>query len=156
MQIIIPGKLNTNQGPDFTNAQIKIDGTTFVGSIELHLKASHWNEHGHSDDVHYKNVILHVVFENDISNSSIPVLELQPRIPNLLLDKYAGLMNSSNFIPCTRAISGVKELTWISWKERLLAERLTRKSAIVFKFLEENNAHWEESFCWMLARNFGM
>jgi hypothetical protein len=156
LQIIFPGKLNSNQGPDFTNAQIKIDNTTLVGSIELHLKASQWNEHGHETDINYKNVILHVVFENDLQHSSVPVLELQSRISNLLLDRYADLMNSQSFIPCARSVSEVKEITWLSWKERLLAERLTRKSSIVFKFLEENNAHWEESFWWMLARNFGM
>jgi hypothetical protein len=156
LQIIYPGKLNTNQGPDFTDAQIKIDNTTLAGTIELHLKSSQWNEHGHSEDGNYKNVILHVVFENDLSSSTIPVLELQPRISNLLLDKYTDLMNSPNFIPCARSLSEVREITWLSWKERLLAERLTRKSSIVFKFLEENNAHWEESFWWTLARNFGM
>jgi hypothetical protein len=156
LQIIFPGKINSNQGPDFTNAQIKIDNTTLVGSIELHLKASQWHEHGHSNDANYKNVILHVVFENDLSQSSVPVLELQSRISNLLLDRYSALMNASSFIPCATAVSEVKEITWLSWKERLLAERLTRKSSTVFKFLEENNAHWEETFWWMLARNFGM
>lgn len=156
LQIIFAGKLNSNQGPDFTNAQIKVDNTTLVGSIELHLKASQWNEHGHENDVNYRNVILHVVFENDLPQSSVPVLELQSRISNLLLDRYADLMNSPTFIPCVKSVSEVKEITWLSWKERLLAERLTRKSSIVFKFLEENNAHWEESFWWMLARNFGM
>jgi len=156
LQIISPGKLNNNQGPDFTGAQIKIDDTTLIGSIELHLKASQWNEHGHSNDTNYKNVVLHVVFENDVQTSGIPVLELQPRISNLLLDRYTGLMNASTFIPCMNVVSAVKEITWHSWKERLLAERLTRKSSIVFKFLEENNAHWEESFWWLLARNFGV
>src|SRR5215212_5513440 len=63
LQIIFPGKLNKDQGPDFTNAQIKIDNTILVGSVELHLKTSQWNEHGHSNDANYKNVILHVVFE---------------------------------------------------------------------------------------------
>ena len=155
LQIISPGKINSNQGPDFTNAQIKIDETTLVGSIELHLKASQWNEHGHGNDANYKNVILHVVFENDVSNTSIPVLELQPRISNLLLDRYSYLMNASTFIPCANVVSTVRDITWHSWKERLLAERLTRKSFIVFKFLEENNAHWEETFWWLLARNFG-
>jgi len=156
LQIIFPGKLNTNQGPDFLNAQIRIDNTVLVGSVELHLKSSQWNEHGHSSDINYKNVILHVVFENDLPQFSIPVLELQPRIPKLLLDKYSGLMNSSSFIACAHSVSEVKEMIWLSWKERLLAERLTRKSALVFKFLEENNAHWEESFWWLLARNFGV
>jgi hypothetical protein len=156
LQIIFPGKINNNQGPDFTNAQIKIDNTTLAGSIELHLKASQWNEHGHGTDPNYRNVILHVVFENDLAESGIPVLELQPRISNLLLERYSTLMNAGGFIPCGIAAAEVKELTWLSWKERLLAERLTRKSAIVFKFLEENNTHWEECFWWMLARNFGI
>jgi len=156
LQIIFPGKLNNNQGPDFTNAQIKIDNTTLVGSVELHLKTSQWNEHGHSNDTNYKNVVLHVVLENDLLQSGVPLLELNSRISNLLLDKYTDLMNSTTFIPCAKAVSEVKEITWLSWKERLLAERLTRKSSIVFKFLEENNAHWEESFWWMLARNFGV
>src|SRR5215213_617962 len=156
LQIIAAGKLNNNQGPDFTNAQVKIDNTTLVGSIELHLKTSQWNEHGHTSDSNYKNVVLHVVFENDVADSNIPVLEVQPRISNLLLDRYTSLMNALTFIPCSNAVTSVKEITWHSWKERLLAERLTRKSSIVFKFLEENNAHWEQSFWWLLARNFGM
>ena len=100
LQIIFPGKPNSNQGPDFTNAQIKIDNTTLVGSVELHLKTSQWNDHGHTHDINYKNVILHVVFENDLSQSTIPVLELQTRISNLLLDRYSDLMNASSFIPC--------------------------------------------------------
>lgn len=156
LKIISQGKLNSNQGPDFTNAQIKIDNTALVGSIELHLKASQWNEHGHENDVNYRNVILHVVFENDLPQSSVPVLELQSRISTLLLDRYTDLMNSPSFIPCARSVFEVKDITWLSWKERLLAERLTRKASLVFKFLEENNTHWEESFWWMLARNFGM
>lgn len=156
LQIIFPGRPNSNQGPDFTEAQIKIHDTLLVGSVELHVKASQWTEHGHSKDSNYKNVILHVVFENDQPSSAVPVLELQPKISNLLLERYFGLMNSSRFIACAQSISEVKEITWLSWKERLLAERLTRKSAIVFKFLEESNAHWEESFWWLLARNFGV
>lgn len=156
LQIIFPGKLNTNQGPDFSNAQIKIDATILAGSVELHLKTSQWKEHGHSTDANYKNVILHVVFENDEEHSPVPVLELQPRIFKMLLNKYAGLMNASDFIACAPSITEIKSITWLSWKERLLAERLTRKSAVVFNFLKENNGHWEESFWWMLARNFGM
>jgi len=64
-------------------------------------------------------------------------------------------MNSPQFIACAHSASEVKDIIWLSWKERLVAERLTRKSSIVFKFLEENTMHWEESFWWMLARNFG-
>lgn len=154
--IISPGKLNRDQGPDFLNAQVRIESTLFAGSIELHIKTSQWIEHGHESDPNYKNVILHVVFENDLADFHLPVLELQPRISNLLLDRYVYLMSGTSFIPCGNAIAGVKEITWLSWKERLLAERLTRRSEFVFKLLQQNNNHWEESFWWMLARNFGV
>jgi len=158
LQIIFPGTLNTNQGPDFSNAQVKIDDTVLVGSIELHLKSSQWNEHGHQGDANYKSVILHVVFEDDAkaNNSHLPVLELESRVSNLLLERYATMMNAGSFISCTNSIREVKELTWVAWKERLLAERLTRKANLVFQYSQKNNQHWEESFWWLLARNFGM
>jgi hypothetical protein len=157
LEVLHPGNWNSNQGPDFTDAQIKIGATQFAGSVELHIKASQWKEHGHSRDVNYRNVILHVVYENnEAGDPFIPVLELQPLVSQLLLERYSGLMHARSFIACSRSAAEIKELIWIAWKERLLAERLTRRSEQVFSFLEKNNTHWEESFWWMLARNFGI
>jgi len=65
-------------------------------------------------------------------------------------------MRSTSFIPCENNISDVRDITWSSWKERLLAERLQRKSIVADVFLKQNNYHWEETFWWLLARNFGM
>jgi hypothetical protein len=155
LQIIVPGKLNSNQGPDFLEAQIRIDNMILAGSVELHLKTGQWDEHGHQHDPNFKNVILHVVYEHNGAASPIPVLELRNRIPKMLLQRYEGLMHSQSFIPCASSIAETKDITWLSWKERLLAERLTRKSKIIFQLLERNNFHWEESFWWLLARNFG-
>jgi hypothetical protein len=156
IEVITPGKWNHNQGPDFSDAQIKIDGVTLAGSVELHLKTSQWEAHGHQHDRNYSNVVLHVVLEHDLdTDSSLPVLELEPRIPRMLMERYELLMQSSSFIACAGNISSVIELTWTSWKERLLAERLTRKADAIFDFLEQNHMHWEETLWWMLARNFG-
>jgi hypothetical protein len=65
-------------------------------------------------------------------------------------------MNTGNFIPCEKAVHTVKDIVWKSWKDRLLAERLIRKSRTVETWLEQNNYHWEETFWWLLARNYGM
>jgi hypothetical protein len=65
-------------------------------------------------------------------------------------------MNTSSFISCASSINSIKEITWVSWKERLLVERLTRKSKAVLQMLDESKGHWEEVFWWLLARNFGM
>ncbi len=47
LQIIHPGTINTNQGPDFLDAKIKINNTIWAGNIELHIKSSDWNLHKH-------------------------------------------------------------------------------------------------------------
>jgi hypothetical protein len=158
LQVISPGYYNTNQGPDFSDAKIKIGQTVWAGTVELHLLSSGWQQHGHDTDSNYNNVILHVVWEDDKSQHStkIPVLELKQRVSKLLLQRYEALINASSFIPCENSIATVKNITWQSWKERLLAERLLRKAKTVELFQQQNNDHWEESFWWLLARNFGI
>lgn len=156
MQIISPGQYNTNQGPDFLDAKIKIGKTTWAGNIELHLLSSDWKKHNHHKDKNYNNVILHVVWEDDFPDYNIPVLHLKTRVAKVLLQKYETLMNAQGFIPCEKGIAEVKPIVLQSWKERLLAERLTRKATIVETYLNQNNQHWEETFWWLLARNFGI
>lgn len=176
VQVIVPGQHNINQGPDFSNSKILIGNTTWAGTIELHIKTSDWIKHKHQKDKNYNNVILHVVWEDDGSRSGlqnsvpvqernrvpltdqpiVPVIELQSRVSKLLLQRYEELMLSTAFIPCEKSIHSVRDITWRSWKERLLIERLLRKAGIVETYLQQNNYHWEETFWWMLARNFGM
>lgn len=155
LEIIQPGKINLNQGPDFINAKIKIGNTVWAGNVELHLKSSDWDRHKHANDKNYKNVIFHVVYEQDAVVNHIPVLALKSRISKSLLSRYKDLMQSQSFILCEGMIKNVSEITIVSWKERLITERLSRKTEVVFAYLEENNFHWEETFWWMLAKNFG-
>jgi hypothetical protein len=158
VQIIHPGTLNTHQGPDFLDAKIIIGNTTWAGSVELHIQSSQWQMHGHQHDKNYNNVMLHVVCEDDQpqNETAVPVIELKQRISNILLNKYAELMNNNSFIPCQNSIQLVNQLTWLGWMDRLLAERLLRKSQTVISFLQQTNNNWEEAFWWLLARNFGM
>ena len=161
VRIIIPGQYNLNQGPDFSSAKIIVENTTWAGTIELHVKTSDWNKHKHQDDKNYGNVILHVVWEDDGNKGlpggkSIPIVELKTKVPKILLQRYEELMLSQAFIPCEKNIYNVRDITWSSWKERLLAERLLRKAGLVEIYLQQNNYHWEETFWWMLAKNFGM
>ena len=62
LQVIFPGHINFNQGPDFLDAKLILDRTTWAGSVELHLEAGDWMKHGHDNDENYRNVILHVVW----------------------------------------------------------------------------------------------
>jgi hypothetical protein len=158
LQIIFQGNHNSNQGPDFMQAKIKVADNLLVGNIELHIRSSDWNKHGHQTDPLYKNIILHVVWEADqkATPPHVPLLELQDRIPKALLEQYNDWMQQRNWIPCSQSIMLVPEITWKSWKDRLVAERLERKAAYVLASLNKNKQHWELTFWHMLAKNFGI
>lgn len=159
--LIQPGILNVNQGPDFLNAKVIIADKIWAGNIELHILTSDWNKHKHSGDKNYSNVILHVVWKNDLTKEvtdlmTIPVLELQHCVSKILLDRYDELMNKKTFVPCDNYLPVLDSMKWLAWKERLAIERLQRKSKEILDSLTKANNHWEEVFWWKLAGNFGI
>lgn len=161
IEIYSAGLHNSDSGPDFQNARIRIGGTTWAGNVEVHLSSSDWKRHGHSTDNAYENVILHVVYRNDkpliLSNSRrVPTLELQTRIPDELYNRYHRLIfGDQSIIPCEASIGSVDSLTLHNWLTRVLVERLEKKSAAVISALEVNRGDWEETFYQFLAANFG-
>jgi len=156
--IIHPGIYNTHQGPDFNEGRIRIGENIWVGNIELHVDASDWHRHQHSNDKNYRNVILHVVWKNDDIDPehNIPTLILEDRVPKILLQQYFSWMKENYFIPCESSAGNAGDLVWTGWKERLMIERLERKSRQVLELLKKNNFHWEETLWWMISRNFGL
>ena len=158
LQIIHPGNWNTHQGPDFLEATIKIGDTRWIGNVELHIQSSDWFRHSHQDDRNYKNVVLHVVWENDDEHvaSALPLLVLQDKVPKMLLAQYEDWMKNQHFIPCGQYASAVNSMVWTAWKDRLVTERLTRKTLVIEEHLNECNHHWDEVFWWLIARNFGI
>lgn len=155
--ILQPGFCNSNQGPDFKDAKIKIADTTWAGHVELHILSSDWQAHKHSGDENYKNVILHVVWQNNIDlQLPFPVLELHDKVPKVLLSRFDELMQATDFIPCQHNLQLVTPIIWDSWKQRMLVERLQDKSRLVQAYLQLNNNNWEETFWWLLAKNFGL
>lgn len=151
------GIYNTNQGPDFINARISLDGTGWAGNIELHIKSSHWYLHRHQADPNYRNIILHVVWEDDAPELSriLPTLVLQHRVPSIMLKLYADLMQQGPVIACQHLLHNVPPEVWVHWKKDLLHQRLQRKANMVLDLLKEAQNHWEECTWWWLARHFG-
>src|ERR1700712_4383421 len=81
LSVIYPGNINSNQGPDFLDAKIKVGDTIWAGNIELHIFSSDWVNHKHSNDKNYGNVILHVVWQDDTNlRLPFPFLELQSKV----------------------------------------------------------------------------
>jgi len=63
LRVIDVGKLNSDSGPDFLNAKVRLGNITYAGDIEIHRTAFDWFQHQHQEDPHYNKVILHVVLE---------------------------------------------------------------------------------------------
>jgi hypothetical protein len=161
LAIIHPGIHNRNQGPDFSDAKIKINDTVWAGNVEIHIHSSDWKKHQHSQDSNYNNIVLHVVWNHDEENidnhgNHLPTLELQNRVSKLLLAKYLQLMELPSFIACEKSETNLSDIGMTSWKHRLVAERLLLKSESIFKILEQTKYHWEETFWWLIAANFGL
>jgi Protein of unknown function (DUF2851) len=157
LQILSPGALNSNQGPDFLHARIRIGGILFDGPVELHLKTSDWLKHKHDADNHYREVILHVVWENDMpaKRAAIPILVLRHRISKLLLGQYHQWMTSQSFVPCERRLNEIPQPDLTSWQQQLVLRRLQQRALMIRSCLEENCQHWEETTWWLMAGSLG-
>lgn len=161
VRVIDFGKHNLQDGPDFLTAKIQIGATTWAGNVEMHLRSSDWNKHKHQHDPAYKNVILHVVLEEDEkirreSGEPIPCLEIKKLIPKGIATKYQKILHNEYWIPCQHFFNDVNELTLTMWLERLLVERLEDKTASLKTLLDKNKQDWEETFYQALGKNFGV
>jgi hypothetical protein len=158
IEIISSGQPNSDSGPDFFNAKIRIGETTWAGNIEIHQKSSHWFQHKHDINAAYDNVILHVVELHDkpvqVKNHELPTFEIT--YPDEILENYEQFLKSERWIACEERLSEVDPFILRFWFSSLMIERLQSKTGDILNILEQNKNNWNETFYQLLARNFGM
>ena len=158
VDVIDPGLLNSNAGPDFFNAKVKVDGQLWVGNVEIHEHASDWYKHGHDEDANYDNVVLHVcgVLDDTARTKSGRALpQLQIDVPQNIADNYRELLAEEAFPPCYRVIPNLPTLTVHGWLNALTAERLNEKCSRIDALLARTEGDWERTCFITMARNFG-
>lgn len=160
LQVLAPGSRNADAGPDFSGARIRIDNLEWRGSVEIHIRASGWNDHKHSADDAYEKVILHVVWENDkpiirTDGTAMPTLELKDKIEPVLWERYKNLYVSTELIPCGTRWNAIPEIHKLSTLDSALMQRLETKVKTVMQLLTRNNNNWEQTCYQLLCRNFG-
>ncbi len=143
------GLLNTDAGPDFLNTQILIDDILWAGHVEIHKNSSDWYAHGHEKDPAYDNVILHVVYNDNMPvynshNQQIPTLELSKYIDKKVLKTYKKRFETKTFLPCQDAIGQIDEITLLNYKYRLFIERLENKYQNIKNWLLETKNDWHQ------------
>lgn len=158
IEVIDVGLPNTNEGPDFFNAKIKIGDKVWAGNIEIHKRSDEWVRHNHHTNKSYNSVILHVV-ENancEVYNEKgLAVLQCEIVYPNKLNENYNFLIHSDTDIPCANYIGAASSFHLSSWMNTLLIERMERKSNHIKDLLARFNNSWEEIFYILLSCNFG-
>lgn len=158
VEVIDPGLHNSNAGPDFFNAKVKIDGTLWVGNVEIHDKASDWVLHGHDKDERYDNVILHVCgcVDAEVMNSKGEYLtQMVLSVPDSVIKNYKELLSVDLYPPCYQIIPSLAILTVHAWMSALQTERLSQKTEAIEERVKRCNGDWENAYFVTLARNFG-
>ena len=158
VEVIDPGLPNSDSGPDFFNAKVKIGENMWVGNVEIHSKASDWFRHGHDKDKVYDSVILHVSGEIDCEiarTNGEPIPQIQLNCPVEIEQNYESLHRADMLPPCYEVIPKISRFTIHSWLSVLQSERLEHKAEAINARLKHCNSNWEDAFFITLARNFG-
>ncbi len=159
IDVVDPGLLNKDAGPDFFNAKVCIDGNVWAGNIEVHVRASDWYRHGHDRDKAYDNVILHVVGQDDgriyrPDGQEIPQL-VMPCSPEFSKRYHAMVNNPTVELACAEEIKSLPSIYMRDWLTALAMERLQAKADRAASLVERFQGDWRSVIYVILARALG-
>lgn len=158
VEVLAPGLINTDAGPDFLMARIRIGDTVWAGHVEIHVKASDWYRHKHHEDPAYDPVVLHVVYEADCtvkrSNGHAVATVNIPVKPSYLVN-YHQILSALSPVPCEFSWKKLASQEVENWLVNMGIERLQVKSDEIFSRLNVNAGGWEATWIQVLTRSFG-
>ena len=164
IEIVDTGLLNTDAGPDFFNARIRIGDRLWAGNVEIHVRRNDWYAHGHDRDAAYDNVILHVVDAQsngpEDADSAIRTREgrilpeVKISVPEEIRANYRELLSEDSYPPCYKIIPNVTPLSMHSWMAALQTERLKQKTEAIAERVSMLKGDWEHAYFITLARSY--
>jgi hypothetical protein len=141
------GRWNLQEGPDFKEAQLRIDGLPVVGDVEVHFNVSDWHQHQHERDSNFDRVVLHVVLHPErrhpnpvrTSTGQAPeVLYLMP-VLNRDLESYA----------MDEALLELEQQDDLEWVARFLQQPLKQRLSIL---REQAELRWQQKLLYATRR----
>ena len=147
--VLDPGILNTDSGPDFTDARLQIGDMEWRGAVEVHTTSGDWFAHNHQRDPRYNSTVLHVTLQTDVwtgqlhreDETLLPELVLYPRLEaslRSLLVRYH--TQSDHDLLCAPHWSTVPDAVRSDWIDHLARERLTaKKERLAERYLHRPN-----------------
>ena len=137
VEVLDPGERNTDTGPDFTGARVRIGEVSWAGDVEIHTTSSGWYDHLHHLDPRYNAVVLHVSLYADLwtggllrqDGSLMPELTLAPYLQaplHRLL--YQFRTRPAEALPCADGWPRVPLVVKTACVNTLAHERITERS----------------------------
>ena len=136
VQIEHQGRLNSDSGPDFLDASLRIGATSWRGAVEIHTTSGLWFDHGHDRDPVYNATLLHVTLYSDIwtgrlrraDGSILPEIVLYPRLEMPLRRLiHAFHTQVEREVLCAAGWGRVPDAVRAPWVRALGLERLDAK-----------------------------
>jgi len=140
LRVLQAGHLNSEGGPDFRDALLRIGETLYHGDVEIHRTLAEWCQHQHQNDPRYNKVVLHVVLERP-TGPSATIVQSGRSVPLLILGQFLSeslhtlwhqtilddRLYSRSTIPCANQNHVVSPELLTRWIQHLAAERLELK-----------------------------
>ncbi len=151
-----PGRPNADEGPDFVDADVEIDGIRWRGHVEIDVEPSGWKAHGHDRHPHYRAVVLHVVWEvAEPPSHGIPTVAARPHFRADLLERWHQLMEGRTTPACTPLLNEAVRPVMAHTIARHGIQRMQDQAERLFRWLDESGHHWESVAYWWMARYMG-
>jgi hypothetical protein len=155
-----PGFASAEGGPDFRGAVLQLGNEKPIsGDVEIDLQSSGWRAHGHDKNPSFKNVALHVVWENAQSNPSVPsVLALKNFLDAPLAELALALENESGLPEnlrgkCSAPLCELSEPQLIELLHAAAKVRFQNKANAILA--RAKNSGWEAALWENLFRALG-
>lgn len=158
IEIVAPGRHNLDAGPDFTAAVIRTEEAEWSGNVEIHVRASDWQRHGHNNDKAYDTVILHVVGVDDSKvcrTDGSEIMQSCVAPPAEFYQRYVILTEKMDAPSCLPWLNTIPVLNRADWISSLGVERLHSKADYMKSLLKWNNGDWQQTIFIVLARALG-
>ncbi len=146
--VVYRGRLVGGPGPDFRDAIIAAPWGLLRGDVELHVRASDFHRHGHSQDATYNGLALHVVFWDDEGEDTLlaggrraPVATLVPQTETGVEDVRHWLSGPALWQePCRSALERLGSETVAATLDSLGQQRFREKAEAMRQLLEREPA----------------
>jgi uncharacterized protein DUF2851 len=167
VRVFHPGFASLEGGPDFCNAVLQIGNESpRSGDVEIDLRASGWHAHGHDKNKNFQNVILHVVWDEEVQGSkfkvqgSPEVLSLKNVLDAPLAELSLSLENESlRSLPedlrgkCCAPLRELNETKLTELLQQAARVRFENKAAAILA--RAKNTGWEQTLWGNLFRALG-